>query len=87
MGLGVFVAIAGANRIACHQAANDGFRGLYLHCFQGPDKGKGIVFCSNGDNASVPFNCALTKEIMRMEGWTGIARRQSQFLFKSMNSV
>ena len=48
-----------------------------------PRRGKGIVFCSNGDNASVPFNCALTKEIMRMEGWTGIARRQSQFLFKS----
>merc|ERR1711908_31991 len=27
MGLGVFIMRAGDNRIACHQAANDGFRG------------------------------------------------------------
>ena len=33
MGLGVFVLKAGSNRIACHQAANDGFRGVYLGKF------------------------------------------------------
>ena len=43
MGLGVFVATMGENRVACHQAANDGFRGLYLMCMRGPDRGKGLV--------------------------------------------
>jgi pSer/pThr/pTyr-binding forkhead associated (FHA) protein len=40
MGLGVFVAEADENRFALHQGANEGFRALYLHCFQGPDRGK-----------------------------------------------
>ena len=43
MGLGVFVARAGENRVMLHQAANDGYRGVYMVCFDGPDRGKGIV--------------------------------------------
>ena len=54
MGLGVFTAEAGANRLAIHQGANDGFRALFVHCFAGPDHGKGFVICANGDNRAVP---------------------------------
>jgi len=55
MGLGVFVATAGPNKIMMHQAANDGFRGLYMVCFEGPDAMKGFVINANGDN-KVPFS-------------------------------
>ena len=41
IGMGVFVAKAGPNRIMLHQAANDGFRGVYMMCFDGPDRYKG----------------------------------------------
>ena len=43
IGLGVFVARAGANRLMLHQAANDGFRGVYVVCFDGPDAADGPV--------------------------------------------
>ena len=33
MGLGVFITKAGPNRFMLHQAANDGFRGIFLVCF------------------------------------------------------
>ncbi|CAD7956273.1 unnamed protein product [Amoebophrya sp. A120] len=75
-GLGTFVTSVGPNKVACHQAANDGFRGLYLVCLKGPDCGKGIVLVSNGDNAAVPFNCELVAEVLRIEGWTGLKKRQ-----------
>eukprot|EP00392_Amoebophrya_sp_AT5.2_P011197 g11272.t1 len=76
-GLGVFVTHAGLNKIACHQAANDGFRGLYLLCFQGPDCGKGLVLVSNGDNSAVPFNCELVAELLRIENWSGLLTKDS----------
>lgn len=34
------------------QAANDGLRGLYMLCFDGPDRGKGFVILSNGARIS-----------------------------------
>ena len=37
------MARAGENRVMLHQAANDGYRGVYMVCFDGPDRGKGIV--------------------------------------------
>eukprot|EP01041_Mallomonas_annulata_P005252 gene5252-10507_t len=52
-GYGVFVATAGPNRIMLHQAANDGFRGVYFLCFEGPDRGNGAVLLTNGDNSSL----------------------------------
>ena len=54
-GLGVFIAEAGESRWVLHQGANEGFRSLYLHCFSGPDRGKGFVICANGDNKAVPL--------------------------------
>ena len=53
VGHGVFVAKAGRNRIMLHQAANEGFRGVYFVCFSGPDRGKGFVLLCNGDNPAV----------------------------------
>ena len=59
MGLGVFVfevpnkPAGSASKWMLHQAANDGFRGLYLVCFDGPDAvdgPRGFVVLCNGDN-------------------------------------
>lgn len=58
-GLGTFVAYGGPNKFMLHQAANDGFRGMYLVCFDGPDKGKGFVIVANGDTPAVFLNSAL----------------------------
>lgn len=68
IGLGVFVARAGQNRIMLHQAANDGFRGVYMHCFEGPDEGKGFVILSNGDNPGVLFQGELARKLLGPSG-------------------
>jgi len=47
------------------QAANDGLRGLYMHCFDGPDRGKGFVVLSNGDNPAVMFQCELCRALLK----------------------
>lgn len=68
MGLGVFVATAGANKIMLHQAANDGYRGVYMLCFDGPDAGKGFVILCNGDNPAVLLISALCRYLLGPEG-------------------
>jgi len=68
IGSGVFIATAGANKIMLHQAANDGLRGLYMLCFDGPDRGKGFVVLSNGDNPAVLFQCELTRLLLSDRG-------------------
>ena len=60
MGLGVFITKAGSNRFLLHQAANDGFRGLFLICFDGPDAGRGFVVLSNGNNNAMFLNAELS---------------------------
>src|SRR5690606_22557910 len=55
MGIGIFTMEAGENRYMLHQGANDGFRAIFLHCFKGPDTGKGIVAFSNGELNAVGF--------------------------------
>jgi len=67
MGLGVFV-FGGANKWMLHQAANDGFRGIYLVCFDGPDAEagpRGFVVLCNGDNQGMFLNCAVCRELLR----------------------
>lgn len=64
MGIGVFVAVAGPNKIMLHQAANDGFRGVYMVCFDGPDKGKGFVILANGDNPAVYFQSEVCRYLL-----------------------
>mmetsp|Transcript_414 Transcript_414/g.711 ORF Transcript_414/g.711 Transcript_414/m.711 type:complete len:120 (+) Transcript_414:2-361(+) len=75
MGLGVFVVKAGPNTLALHQAANDGFRGLYLMCFDGPDANDGpcgFVLVSNGDNNAMFLNCEISKMALRAFAWQGV---------------
>ena len=52
---------------AAPQAANDGFRGLLLVCFDGPDAAlgpRGLVVMCNGDNAGMLLNCALARSLL-----------------------
>ena len=62
MGLGMFTfdvpssEPARPNRWMLHQAANDGFRGVLLMCFDGPDADngpRGLVVLANGDNQAM----------------------------------
>mgnify|MGYP003665646277 CR=1 FL=1 len=71
MGLGVFVAQAGPNKLALHQGANDGFRSIYVHCYEGPDLGKGFTLLCNADNIGVIFLSKVSQLILKnldMEG-------------------
>eukprot|EP01038_Epipyxis_sp_PR26KG_P009296 gene9296-12526_t len=91
IGLGVFVAIAGPNKVMLHQAANDGFRGVYMMCFDGPDRGKGFIILSNGDNPAVLMQCELARELLgpKVFGLKGINHdlyQQSDLMF-DMTSV
>ena len=64
MGVGVFVSTAGSNKIMIHQAANDGFRGVYMMCFDGPNKGNGFVLLTNGDNPAVFLQCEIARYLL-----------------------
>lgn len=72
MGLGVFIAEAGDNRLAIHQGANEGFRCIYLHCFDGPDKNKGLTILCNADVQGVLFNAEATQLILKALNMSGI---------------
>ena len=64
IGLGVFIAEAGQNRFAIHQGANDGFRALSVHCYQGPDCGAGFVILCNADENGVRFVAEAAQQIL-----------------------
>lgn len=55
-----------------HQAANDGFRGVYMLCFDGPDAGKGFVVLSNGDNPAVLLQGELCRQLLRSLNIQGV---------------
>ena len=76
MGLGVFIGEAGDNKLAIHQGANEGFRALYIHCFAGPDCGKGFVIFANGDNKAVPFISEVAIELLKELKIEGIDESQ-----------
>jgi malate synthase/CubicO group peptidase (beta-lactamase class C family) len=86
MGLGVFVAEAGENRLAIHQGANEGFRALYVHCFAGPDRGKGFVILCNGDNRGVLFIAEAAQILFARLGFSGIDyhRFEAEFRFQGL---
>lgn len=69
-GCGVFVATCSGqdslvNRFMLHQAANNGFRGVYMYCYDGPDAGKGFVILCNGDHPAVLTQCDVAKFLLR----------------------
>lgn len=72
MGLGVFVAEAGDNKLAIHQGANDGFRAIYIHCFQGPSRGLGFTILSNGELNAVLFISEIAQLLLREFNMSGI---------------
>lgn len=72
MGLGIFTAEAGLNRIALHQGANDGFRALFLWCYQGPQAGRGFVALANGELKAVRFISAFAQLWLREFGIEGV---------------
>lgn len=72
MGLGIFIIEAEDNRFMLHQGANDGMRCIFLHCFAGPDRGKGLVSLCNGDFKGVLFNAEVTQLILKEFNIKGI---------------
>lgn len=72
MGMGVFVVQAGPNRVAVHQAANEGFRGIYLVVTDGPDRGRGFVVIANGDNQSAVGIAKVVQHLLIQSEWRGV---------------
>lgn len=86
MGLGVFSADAGPNRLAIHQGANDGFRCLYVHCYDGPDTGYGMTLLCNGELNGVLFNSEIAQILFsefKMEG-IDLSQFKSNFDIKNI---
>lgn len=65
MGLGVFVAECGENRLLLHQGANDGFRAIFVHCFSGPDAGKGFTILATGEINAVKAIAMLSQKLLK----------------------
>lgn len=85
MGLGVFVAFAGDNKLIIHQGANDGFRALFLHCVEGPDQGKGFVIQSSGELNAVLFISEVAQLLLREMNFSGIDFEEFKGDFKTDN--
>jgi sugar/nucleoside kinase (ribokinase family)/CubicO group peptidase (beta-lactamase class C family) len=73
MGVGMFVFDVASedgarpNRWMLHQAANDGFRGVLLVCFDGPDADRGprgLVVLVNGDNQGMLCVASITRSLL-----------------------
>jgi len=80
---------AAASRWMLHQAANDGFRGVLLICFDGPDARdgpRGVVVLANGDNAAVGLFAVVLRALLTSSSafspplagldWTDIPRHE-----------
>lgn len=85
MGLGVFVAEAGDNKLAIHQGANEGFRCLYIHCVSGPDAGNGLTVLCNADTKGVLFNAEVAQEILKELNISGIDFSRFRAKFETAN--
>ena len=60
------------SRWMLHQAANDGFRGVLLVCFDGPDADngpRGLVVLANGDNQAMLLVAAYALRRSNLSGW------------------
>lgn len=72
MGLGVFVVECGENRFMLHQGANDGFRAIFLHCYQGPDRGVGFCIFANAELNAVKAIASIAQLILKEFKVSGI---------------
>jgi allantoicase/CubicO group peptidase (beta-lactamase class C family) len=75
MGLGLFTIEAGSNRFAIHQGANDGYRCLFLHCYDGPDVGKGLVVFCNADSSGVLFISEVAQAVLSNLNISGVNQK------------
>jgi malate synthase len=85
MGLGVFIATAGMNKIAIHQGANDGFRCLYLHCFDGPNIGQGFTLLCNAELNGVLFISEVAQKLLKEMQFEGIDFKKFNYDFELKN--
>ena len=83
MGLGIFIAEAGDNKLVIHQGANDGFRALFVHCVHGPDRGLGFTILSNGELNAVSAISECAQEIFKSFNFSGINYSKFQNQFKT----
>ena len=72
MGLGIFTAEAGPNRLCVHQGSNDGFRALFTHCYAGPHAGRGVVILCAGDENAVPCIAQIAQIVLVHLGISGM---------------
>ena len=85
MGLGVFTIEAGDNEFLLHQGANDGYRAIFLYCYKGPDRYKGVTILANGDLNAVILNARLLQEVLVSLNLKGINCSKFKKDFKSNN--
>jgi allantoicase/CubicO group peptidase (beta-lactamase class C family) len=87
MGLGIFVAEMGHNRVAIHQGANEGFRAIFMHVMDGPDQGKGFTVLCNADNRGVLFIAEAAKLLMTLLDMSGVefGKASGHFDFTELN--
>lgn len=85
MGLGIFTADAGENKLAIHQGANDGFRCLYVHCYDGPDAGLGMTILCNAELNGVLFNSEVAQAIFSELKMTGVELQKFKTNFEAKN--
>ncbi|PIP93757.1 MAG: hypothetical protein COW00_07685 [Bdellovibrio sp. CG12_big_fil_rev_8_21_14_0_65_39_13] len=81
MGLGVFIGECGPNKVMIHQGANDGYRALFFHCFQGPNRGTGFTLLGNGELNNVFLNALVAQEILKELKFDGIDFSQFNLRF------
>jgi len=72
MGLGIFTAEAGANRLAIHQGANDGFRCLFVHCYEGPSCGLGFTILCNAELNGVLYIAEVAQALLKEFKFEGL---------------
>lgn len=85
VGLGLFVVEADENKWALHQGANDGFRAIYLHCFEGPDTGKGLTIFSHGGLNGVEFISHCVQQILEALQVQGVDFNYYKHLTENFN--
>ncbi|MCM0606467.1 MAG: serine hydrolase [Xanthomonadaceae bacterium] len=85
IGLGVFIAEAGRNRLAIHQGANDGYRCLFVYCYRGPNQGLSFTILCQGDNNGMLFVARTAQLILTELRMSGIDTYQFKSDFNSSN--
>ena len=86
MGLGIFVAECGENKIALHQGANEGFRALFCHVVSGPNAGDGFTLLCNADNKGVACLAEIAQLLFKELNVSGVdlSKFQNEFNFEKL---